>query len=136
VERAAAAGVPVVEISLAAIPFLGLASAAGIASLVALVAFSAVVVLGRLRIGRRLECGCFGTAATRDYRLLLARNGVLVAVALVAWRRGVDDPVGGSLGVPSGGELVPAALVVLGLGIAAWVGVRALGAGRRGAASR
>ena len=132
-ERAAVAGVPAVEVSLAALPFLGLASTAGMASVVVLTAFSAAIVVGRLRVGRRLACGCFGTAAARDYRLLLARNGALAAVALVAWQGGVDDPIGGSPGVPSGGELLPAALVILGLGIAGWVGAQALGAVRRGA---
>ncbi len=130
-ERAAVAGVPMVELTIAALPLLGLASTAGLASVAVLAAFSAAVVVGRIRVGRRLECGCFGTAAARDYRLLLARNGVLAAVALVAWRGGVDDPIGGSLRMPSGGELVPAALVVLGLGIAGWVGASALGVVRR-----
>lgn len=133
VERIAVGAVPVVELCVAALPFVGLGSTAGLASLVVLGAVSAFIVAGRIRVGRRLECGCFGTAAARDYRLLLARNGVLAAVAFVAWQRGVDAPIGRTLGAPSSGELLPAALVVLGLGIAGWVGVQALVAVRRGA---
>jgi hypothetical protein len=133
VERTAAAAVPALELALAALPFLGLASSAGRASLVVLAVFSATIGAGRIRGGRRLACGCFGTSAARDYRLLLGRNAGLAALAVVAWRDGVDAPVGGSLGIPSGSELLPAAMVALGLGIAAWVAVQALVAVRRGA---
>jgi hypothetical protein len=125
--------VPAVEVVLAAMPFLGLASSAGLASLVALGLFSAAVVAGRIRVGRRLDCGCFGASTARDYRWLLARNGALAVVAAVAWQAGVDAPVGGSLGMPSGSDLVPAALVLLGLGLAVWVAVQTLVVVRRGA---
>jgi hypothetical protein len=132
VERTAAVGVPVVELGLAALPFLGLRSSAGLASLVALAVFSAAIVAARVRVGRRLDCGCFGRSAARDYRLLLARNVALGIVAAVAWRAGTDRVVGGSLGAPSGAELVPAALVLLGLGLTAWAGVWAAMLVRRG----
>jgi hypothetical protein len=114
-------------------PFLGLTSSAGLASLVVLGLFSAAVVLGRVRVGRRLDCGCFGASSARDYRLLLARNGALALAAVVAWQEGIDAPVGGSLGMPSGTELVPATLVVLGIALAAWVAVQAFVVVRRGA---
>lgn len=132
-ERAAAASVPIAELAVATLPLLGLASTAGIASLVVLAAFSAAIVVARMRGGRRLDCGCFGGAATRDYRLLLARNALLATVAVVAWSEGADARIVGSLHVPSGGELVPAVLVVLGIGVAGWVGVQTLVAMRRGA---
>ncbi len=133
-ERIALTGVPALEVGIAILPLLGLASTAGIAAAAALIVFSAAVIAGRLRVGRRLECGCFGTAAVRDYRLLLARNAALLAVAFVAWGRGVDDLVVASPGAPSGGEWLPATLVVLGLATAIWVGARVVGATRRGAA--
>jgi hypothetical protein len=132
-ERVAAPAVPALELGVAAMPVLGLASSAGLASLVVLTMFSAAIVAGRLRVGRRLDCGCFGTASARDYRFLLARNGALAVAAVVAWREGVDARVLDGLGAPSGAELLPAALVVLGLGLAAWLGVRALVFVRRGA---
>jgi len=109
----------------------GFGSSAGLLSIVALVAFSAAILLGRVRAGRRLECGCFGGSGTRDYRLLLARNLALAGVAFVAWGAGEDAPLVRSLGEPAGADLLPVALVVLGLALAAWVGAVAFaGAGR------
>jgi hypothetical protein len=133
VERVARPAVPTLEAGIAILPLLGLASTAGMVGAIALAAFSAAVVAGRVRVGRRLECGCFGTGATRDYRLLLARNAALLAVAIVAWAEGVDGLVV-SLRPPSGGEWVPAGLVVVGIGATLWVASRAVGASRRGVA--
>jgi len=133
IERSTVIGVPLLELGLVSLPLLGLASTAGAASLVLLGAFSAAIVVGRVRVGRRLDCGCFGASARRDYRVLLARNGVLALVAIVAWREGSDALVSGSLGAPGGADLVPAALVALGLALAAWVGVTAVATLRRGA---
>jgi hypothetical protein len=124
--------VPAVELGIAATVLVGLASAAGLLSIVALVAFSGAIVLGRVRAGRRLECGCFGGSGTRDYRLLLARNLALAGVAFVAWRAGEDAPLVRALGETAGADLLPVALVVLGLALAVWVGAVAFaGEGRR-----
>ncbi len=132
-EGAALVGVPVVELGLAALPFLGLVSTAGLASLAVLFVFSSAIAVGRIRVGRRLDCGCFGSTRPRDYRLLLARNGVLAVVAVVAWREGRDAWIGGSLSAPSGSDLLPAVLVATGLALAIWVSVRAVVTVRRGA---
>lgn len=132
-EGPALVGVPVVELALAALPFLGLVSTAGVAALVVLSVFSAAIVVGRVRVGRRLDCGCFGASRARDYRLLLARNAALAVVAVVAWREGRDAWIGGSLAAPSGSDLLPAALVAVGVALAMWVSVRAVVTVRRGA---
>jgi hypothetical protein len=125
-------GVPAVELGIAATVLVGLASSAGLLSIVALVAFSGAIVVGRVRAGRRLECGCFGGSGVRDYRLLLARNLALAGVAFVAWRAGEDAPLVHALGEPAGADLLPVALVVLGLALAVWVGAVAFaGEGRR-----
>ena len=125
-------GVPAVELGIAATVLVGLASSAGLLSIVALVAFSGAIVLGRVRAGRRLECGCFGGSGVRDYRLLLARNLALAGVAFVAWRAGEDAPLVRALGETAGADLLPVALVVLGLALAVWVGAAAFaGEGRR-----
>jgi hypothetical protein len=130
--RLAGFGVPAVELGIAALVLAGLGSSAGLLSIVALVAFSAGIVVGRVRAGRRLECGCFGGSGTRDYRLLLARNLALAGVAFVAWRAGEDAPLVRALGEPAGADLLPVALVVLGLALAVWVGAAAFaGEGRR-----
>jgi Methylamine utilisation protein MauE len=129
--RLVGVGVPAVELGIAALVFAGLGSSAGRLAIVALVAFSGAIVLGRVRAGRRLECGCFGGSATRDYRLLLARNLALAGVAVVAWRAGEDAPLVRSLGQPGGADLLPVAFVVLGLALAVWVGAVAFaGVGR------
>ncbi|HEY3265028.1 MAG TPA: MauE/DoxX family redox-associated membrane protein [Actinomycetota bacterium] len=125
-------GVPAVELGIAALVLAGFGSSAGLLSIVALIGFSGAIALGRVRAGRRLECGCFGRSATRDYRLLLARNLALAGVAFVAWKAGEDAPLVRSLGEPAGADLLPVALVVLGLALAAWVGAVAYAsAGRR-----
>jgi hypothetical protein len=132
-EGAALVGVPLVELALATLPFLGLVSMAGLASLAVLWVFSAAIVVGRVRVGRRLDCGCFGASRARDYRLLLARNAALAVVAVVAWREGRDAWIGGSLAAPSGSDLLPATLVALGLALAIWVSARAVITVSRGA---
>jgi hypothetical protein len=130
--RLAGFGVPAVELGIAALALAGLGSSAGLLSIVALVAFSGAIVLGRVRAGRRLECGCFGGSGTRDYRLLLARNLALAGVAFLAWRAGEDAPLVRSLGEPAGADLLPVVLVVLGLALAVWVAAAAFaGVGRR-----
>ena len=125
-------GVPAVELGIAATVLVGLASSAGLLSIVALVAFSGAIVVGRVRAGRRLECGCFGGSVIRDYRLLLDRNLALAGVAFVAWRAGEDAPLVRALGEAAGADLLPVVLVVLGLALAVWVGAVAFaGEGRR-----
>jgi hypothetical protein len=125
-------GVPAVELGIAATVLVGLASSAGLLSIVALVAFSGAIVVGRVRAGRRLECGCFGGSGVRDYRLMLARNLALAGVAFVAWRAGEDAPLVRALGETAGADLLPVALVVLGLALAVWLGAVAFaGEGRR-----
>jgi Methylamine utilisation protein MauE len=120
--RLAGFGVPAVELGIAALVLVGLRSSAGLLSIVALMAFSGAIVVGRVRAGPRLECGCFGGSGIREYRLLLARNLALAGVAFVAWRAGEDAPLVRALGETAGADLLPVALVVLGLALAVWVG--------------
>jgi len=134
-ERVSAFAVPGAEVLVATLPILGLGSSAGLLALGLLSAFSVAIVLARARGARRIDCGCFGAARRRDYRVLLLRNGALAVVAAVAWRAGGDAWALGSLGAPRGSELLPAAIAVAGLALAAWVASQALRAlGRRGGA--
>ena len=133
-ERTVAVGVPLVEVGVGVLPFLGLSSTAGVLSLGVLAVFSVGIVAARIRNGPRLDCGCFGGARVRDYRLLLARNGGLAIVAIVAWRRGTDAWIGADFVAPSGGELVAAGLVALGLVLATLVVVATVRTVRRGMA--
>jgi hypothetical protein len=79
-----------------------------------LVAFSAALVRHRRRSGDRVPCGCFGGSRSRSLRLLLARNALLIVVAIAAARgpNGLDPVL-----VPDAAELVPAVLVAVGLGV-------------------
>ena len=107
--------IPIVELVIVGLVVAGLGATAGLVSLVALVSFSAAIVVARVRSGRRLGCGCFGGSTTRDYRVLLTRNLALAGIALGAWRMGEDAPLVRSLREPGGADLLPAALLVLGL---------------------
>jgi hypothetical protein len=131
IRRVAGVGVPLVELGVAALPFVGLRATAGAVALVVLAAFSVAVVVARLRSGRRLDCACFGGARARDYRVLLARNAVLAIVAAVAWREGGDSWIGAGMRPPTAGEYLPGALVAIGLALGTWVVVTAVSAIRR-----
>ena len=131
-ERASTFAVPSAEVLVALLPLMALRSSAGLVALALLSAFSVAIVVARTRGDRRIDCGCFGAARRRDYRVLLLRNLVLAAVAVVAWREGEDSWALRSIGVPRGSELVPAAITVVGLALAAWVAAQAVRAlGRR-----
>jgi uncharacterized membrane protein YphA (DoxX/SURF4 family) len=72
--------------------------AAGIA-LALLLAFSVAIVRARILVGsNQLACGCFGGHATRDYRLLLLRNGLLAGPAVYVVASGAPRPYGPLLG--------------------------------------
>ncbi len=134
IERLGAAGVAIAELLVPVLVVLGLDSTAGFTAMILLTFFTVAIVLARMRAGRRLECGCFGTASTRDYRVLLARNAALAVVAVAAWRLGADAPVAGTPRMPSGSDLMPAVLAVAGVAMAVWVAAHALVALRRGSA--
>lgn len=100
------------------------------AALVALVAFSGAILRLKALEGDRLPCGCFGRTKRRDYRLSLARNGLLASLAVLATVRDVDLYAG--ITMPSGAELVPAALIVAGIAVAIWLGVMTASSFKRG----
>jgi hypothetical protein len=132
IETPARTGVPVAEVVIAVLPLLGYASTAGLAAFVTLVVFSAALVAARLRVGPKLGCGCFVGDRVRDYRYLLGRDAFLMAIAVVAWREGVDAPALASIGMPRGSDVLPAILVAAGVALAGWVGIRTLVTVRRG----
>jgi len=115
---AIAMGVPIVEVAVAlSLVFLSQAVGAALA-LVLLALFSAAIARAASRGGRRVPCGCFGGAGSRDYRLLLARNAVLSAAAAVVLLEGSDRPLSASI---SGSDVVPVVLVTAGVGLIAIV---------------
>jgi hypothetical protein len=108
----------------------GVASKAGAALSVALLAsFSLAVLRARRLGGDRLPCGCFGGTGTRDFRLMLVRNAALGAVAASILL--VPALARYELEAPDGTQLLPVLLVALGAVLIAWlVATLARGAGR------
>jgi hypothetical protein len=81
--------VPAAELAVVVALLAGQRSLAAALAAVCLVGFSLAIV--RLRVllhAGRVPCGCFGGSGRRDWRLLLARNGALLAVALLAGTAG------------------------------------------------
>lgn len=113
--RAAAVAVPVAELSVAALVASGFVSAASWLALLLLVAFAVATVRARALRGPRLACRCFGGRRTLDYRLMLARDGALAALALASLlARSSGEGLRG-LDVPRGAEVLAAALAAGGL---------------------
>jgi hypothetical protein len=122
-ERAARPSVPAAEgVTVALLVAGGDATQAGAALALALVgAFSLAVLRAQRLQGDRLPCGCFGGAGSRDYRLMLVRNGTLGAAAAIA----LLYPAAGAVqvGAPDASQAVPAALAAVGAGLIAWLAV-------------
>ncbi|MGH2821060.1 MAG: MauE/DoxX family redox-associated membrane protein [Actinomycetota bacterium] len=129
-EPAAAFGVPVVEAATAALLLLGSMELGAALALALISSFSLAVLRARALRGDRLPCGCFGRASVRDYRVMLARNALLGALAAVVIVGGPPD--GLSPGMPSPGELVPAALALAGIAAGLWTARQAMASMRRG----
>ena len=123
--KLATVGVPAAEAAVAVLFLTGRLRAGASLALALIAAFSLVLTRLASQGASRVPCGCFGRLGERSLRLLLARNGllaVLAAVVAIARPRGWPSWV---LRAPAGSELVPAALILLGLVLCAWTGLRA-----------
>jgi hypothetical protein len=121
VQAAALLGVPAAEAAVVAAIGTGAAKAGAAGALALLAAFSLVIFSARRTHGRRVPCGCFGNASTRDASIMLVRNAALALCAAVVLV-GPDDPgLAGRAGMPDAAELWPAALVGVGVAAAALV---------------
>jgi Methylamine utilisation protein MauE len=119
--RAASMLVPLAELAVAGL-FVTDHALAGAALTVALLAVFSLALLSARQIqGNRLPCGCFGRATPHDYRLLVARNGALACLAAVVLIDGRNHLFTDAIR-PNSTTLLPAALVVLGLSMALWMG--------------
>lgn len=127
-----AAAVPLAEAGVPALVVGGFPSVAGALALGLLAAFSAAILRARRLQGDRLPCGCFGGGERRDYRLLLARNLALGAVAVAA----MADPDRGTWADVGPAELLPVVLLAVGLAVTAFLlrEVRSLALARAGQA--
>jgi hypothetical protein len=113
--------VPLAEAVVVGLGLLGFASAAAWLALTLLVAFSLAVVRTRLRTGESVPCGCFGARTVRDWRLVLGRNALLAAVGVWVLAQGSGATARWQDVVPRGGQVIPAALAIGGVVVAAWV---------------
>jgi uncharacterized membrane protein YphA (DoxX/SURF4 family) len=106
--------VPCAEAVVCGLLLAGRSMAAAILALVLMVVFSWATLRARRFVGSRLPCGCFGGTGVRDARLMLVRNIALAIGASVVLARGSDLSLFDPLNAPGGGDLLPAALVVIG----------------------
>ncbi len=119
--RVALVLVPLVE---AAIVILGVGisiKAEAASALFLLGAFSIVVIRASTLQGRRLPCGCFGGRKERDYRTFLVRNGALGLIAAVVLVDPNDAALIEMIDAPARGDILPVALLALGVALGAWV---------------
>jgi hypothetical protein len=130
-ERPVLVGVPLAEAMVGLLILGGDPDRGAILALVLLGGFSAAIVRARALHGSLVPCGCFGRTKARDYRLLLARNLGLVALATVVLATGSSFPLLRWARLPIGGEMVAAVLAAAGLALAAWLGHTAAAALRR-----
>lgn len=107
--------VPLAEASVPILILLGAARASGAVALVLLAGFSAAILRARRFGGNRLACGCFGRTKERDYRGLLARNGLLALAASIAVTADQELISARSLATPTSGDLLPVALILIGI---------------------
>lgn len=113
--------VPVAEGAVALSILSGLTRPGAALAIALLSTFTAAIARARAITGDRVPCGCFGALKDRDYRLVLARNALLgVAAGVVVIRAGDGTPLDG-LAVPRPSEIVPAVLVVAGIGLILWL---------------
>jgi hypothetical protein len=108
---------PVAEAAIVGLILAGATKPAGALSVGLLCSFCAALLRARSKEGDRLPCGCFGGNRTRDYRLLLLRNIVLLVPSVTL----MVSPPGSVTHVPSAIEPIPALLALIGLGVLLWM---------------
>lgn len=111
--------VPLAELAVAFVTIAVSVRTGALAAAIMLGLFSIAILRARTVKGDRLPCGCFGGSAERHYSTMMARNLGLGALAAIALFGDGSGPVLSAL--PSGTDLLPAILVLLGLALVLWV---------------
>jgi hypothetical protein len=119
--RVIAPAVPLVELAAAVALTVVSVKLGAAVSLVLLSGFSLAVLRARVRRGNRVPCGCFGRTKARDYRIMLGRNAVLAALAAVILLSDETEGLLSGMKVPAAGEMFPAILAIVGIGVVAIV---------------
>lgn len=128
-ERYASLVVPAGEGAVVVLLAAGRARAGAALTLALLATFSSGLLFARQKQGDLVPCGCFGRATPHDFRLLMARNGGLALAAGAILIDGHDRLV--TAGGFDPAMLLPAALVLVALVIALWMGRELIEALRR-----
>ena len=123
-----APAVPALEALCAALLLSGRTKVGSALALALLASFSGALLYAQQKRGDRLPCGCFGRATERDYRVMLARNAGLTALAAILVLTDDDVSLAGALSVPSAGDAFPILLVIAGLALCLWLVRHAFGA--------
>jgi len=111
-ERVAVWAVPSGEALVPLLVLAGLPRAAAVWSGMLLVVFSVSVVVSRSGMTGRVPCGCFGGRGSVELRALLARNALLLAIAVSVAIRGADAPAVWLPGAPEAGDALPLTLAL------------------------
>jgi hypothetical protein len=122
----AAAGVPLAEAVVVGLLVAGRLQAGAALALALIAAFSLVLARLGAEGERRVPCGCFGRVADRSLRLLLYRNAILAALAATVLAVKPRGWPSWQIRGPLVSEAFPASLVLLGLALCAWTGLRTL----------
>lgn len=114
---------PWIEVAIAGALVTGAARTGGLLAIGLLAIFCVAIIRAHIVLGTdKMGCGCFGGTRIRDYRLLLARNVVLSALAAVIVASGIDPSFAGGLDLGGSSVLLwlMSALAFLALGWVAW----------------
>jgi hypothetical protein len=112
-------GVPHAEVAAAALFVIGRWRVAGALVIALLSAFSLAIARVGASGGDKVPCGCFGRDTAREPRVLIGRNGLLAGLASIVLLGLCLDPGGGS--ATNLENALPAAWVVLGALLIAWM---------------
>ena len=116
-----AIAIPVVELAIAGVLLIASMKMAAALALFLLSVFSLAILRARSLQGDRLPCGCFGRLRERDYRSMLVRNGVLMALAATMLLANAEQGLLFAFEPPGGDELLPGLLVAVGLLLVVWM---------------
>ena len=128
VTGAAAPAVPALEALCAALVLSGRTKVGSALALALLASFSGALLYAQQKRGDRLPCGCFGRATERDYRVMLARNAGLTALAAILSLADGDVSLAADLSAQSAADAFPIVLVIAGLVLCLWLVRHAFGA--------
>ena len=124
----AAPGVPAAEAVVAGLLVAGQLEVGAALALALVAAFSLLLARLGAEGKRRVPCGCFGRVTERSLRLLLGRNATLAALAAAVLAVRPQGWPSWRGRMPLVSEALPVALVLLGLALCAWTGLRTLAA--------